>query len=97
MSKYFKPVFDYKLSFDPKKGEKHSINVHYSVPIDSEEHVGAAISDARPVRAAAAEAAEARAPAEITHKVGTKSAEVRVCKTIAMDEVLSTLEKFERA
>ena len=27
MSKYFKPVFNYKLSFDPNKGEKHSLKL----------------------------------------------------------------------
>ena len=87
MSKYYKPVFSYKLSFDPDKGEKHTIKVIFSVPMDGDGQIGAAIS----------EPAEGEAPAAVTHKVQTKVVEVRICQSTAVDEVLSTLEIFKRA
>ena len=87
MLKYFKPVFDYKLSFDPNKGEKHNLKVVYTVVMDGEGQIGAAIPPL--VKGAAA--------APVTQKVQTRSADVRMCQTMAVDEVLLTLEIFKRA
>ena len=36
MLKFFKPVFDYKLSFDPNKGDKYTVKVVYTVAMDAE-------------------------------------------------------------
>ena len=41
MSKFFKPVFDYKLSFDPNKGDKYTIKVVYTVAMDQQGRIGA--------------------------------------------------------
>ena len=43
MLKLFKPVFDYKLSFDPNKGDKYTIKVVYTVAMDAQGRIGAAI------------------------------------------------------
>ena len=43
MSKFFKPVFDYKLSFDPNKGEKYAMKVIYTVAMDDAGRIGANI------------------------------------------------------
>ena len=43
MSKYYKPVSNYKLSFDPKKGEKHTLKVIFTIAMDGEGIIGAAI------------------------------------------------------
>ena len=40
-------------------------------------------------------AGEVAAP--VSHKVQTRTAEVHICQTITMDEVLSTLETFIKA
>ena len=87
MSKFFKPVFDYKLSFDPNKGEKYTIKVVFSVPMDAQGWIGAAIPPP----------AEGEEPPVLSHKVQTRSAEVRICKSKALDEVLFTVEMFKRA
>ena len=87
MSKFFKPVFDYKLSFDPNKGNKYTIKVVYTVAMEQQGRIGAAIPPP----------AEGEEPAPVTHKVQTRSADVCICQSIALDEVLSTLESFKRA
>ena len=76
MSKYFKPVFDYKLSFDPNKGEKHTMKVVYTVVMDKEGRIGTAI----PLPA------EGAVAPPVTHKVQTRTTKVRMCQTTAMDE-----------
>ena len=87
MSKLFKPVFDYKLSFDPDKGDKYTIKVVFSVPMDEQGRIGAEIPPPAP-----------GAPAPVlSHKVQTRSAEVRICKSTKLDEVLYTVELFKRA
>ena len=87
MSKYYKPSFSYKLSFDPNKGENHTLKVIFTVAIDGEGRIGAAILPP----------AEGAVAPLVTHKVQTRTAEVRMCQTTAMDEVLSTLKIFKRA
>jgi len=87
MSKLFKPVFDYKLSFDPNKGEKYTIKVVYTVAMDAQGRIGAAI----PPPAAGED------PPALTYKTQTRSADVRICQSTALDEVLSTVEMFKRA
>ena len=64
MLKFFKPVFDCKLSFDPNKGEKYTLKVVYTVAMDQEGRIGAAIPPP----------AEGAAAAPVTHKVQTRSA-----------------------
>ena len=87
MSKFFKPVFDYKLSFDPNKGDKYAIKVVYTVAMDQQGRIGAAIP----------EPAKGEEPPVLSHKVQTRSANVRICKSKALDEVLFTVEMFKRA
>ena len=87
MSKFFKPVFDYKLSFDPNKGEKYTIKVVYTVAMDAQGQIGAVIPPP----------AEGEEAPVLTHKVQTRSVNVRTCKLTALDEVLSTVEMFKRA
>ena len=87
MSKFFKPVFDYKLSFDPNKGEKYTIKVVLSIPMDAQGWIRAAIPPP----------AEGEEPPVLSHKVQTRSADVRTCKSTALDEVLLTVEMFKRA
>ena len=87
MSKFFKPVFDYKSLFDPNKGEKYTIKVVYSIVMDEEGRIGDAILPP----------AEGAAVDPVTHKMQTRSADVRICQSTALDEVLSTLEMFKRA
>ena len=87
MSKFFKPVFDYKLSFDPNKEDKYTIKVVYTVAMDQQGRIGAAIPPP----------AEGEEPPVLTHKVQTRSADVCICKSTALDEVLLTVEMFKRA
>ena len=62
------------------------MKVIYTVAMDQEGRIGAAI---HPL-------AEGAAAVPVTHKVQTQSAEVRMCQTTMVDEVLSTLETFKR-
>ena len=55
--------------------------------MDGDKWIGAAIP----------EPAKGEAPAAVTHKVQTRTANVQICQTTAVDEVLSTLEIFKRA
>ena len=87
MSKYYKPVFSYKLSFDPNKEEKHTLKVIFTVVMDGEGRISAAIPPP----------AEGAVAAPVTCKVQTRTAKVRICKTNAMDEVLFTIKVFKRA
>ena len=59
MLKFFKPVFDYKLSFDPNKGDKYTIKVVYTVAMDAQGRIGAAIPPP----------AEGEEPPVLSHKV----------------------------
>ena len=59
MSKFFKLVFDYKLSFDPNKGDKYTVKVVYTVAMDQQGQIGATISPP----------AEGEEPPVLTHKV----------------------------
>ena len=86
MSKYFKPVYDCKLSFDPNKGEKHTLMVVFTVEMDGDGRIGADIPPP----------AEGAAASPVTHKVQTQSADICMCQTTTVDEVLSTLETFKR-
>ena len=87
MSKFFKTVFDYKLSFDPNKGNKYTIKVVYTVAMDAQGQIGAAIPPP----------AEGEDPPVLSYKTQTRSADVRICQSTALDEVLSTAELFKRA
>lgn len=49
------------------------------------------------IGAAIPKLAEGEEPPALTHKVQTRSADVCICKTTAIDEVLSTGEMFKRA
>ena len=68
MSKFFKPVFDYKLSFDPNKGDKYTIKVVYTVAMDAQGWIGAAITLP----------AEGEEPSVLSYKTQTRSADVRI-------------------
>ena len=87
MSKFFKPVFDYKLSFDPNKGDKYTIKVVYTVGMDAQGRIGAAIPPP----------AAGENPPVLSYKTQTRSADVRICKSKALDEILFTIEMFKRA
>ena len=63
------------------------MKVHYSVPMDGAGQIGEAIPKRTRGDAAAA----------VSYKIQTKTAEVHICKTNSLDEVLSTVESFERA
>ena len=69
MSKYFKPVFDYKLSFDPSKGEKHSIKVIFTIAMNGASKIGDPIP----------EPGEGEEAVQVSHKVQTRTAKVRIC------------------
>ena len=76
MSKYYKPVLNYKLSFDYTKGEKNRMEIHYQVQVGG------------------AGRGQAQGVAQI--RMMTRTAEVRICETTAVDENLWTISKFKR-
>ena len=63
------------------------MKVVYTVAMDGEGQIRAAIPPP----------AEGAVAPSVTHKVQTRSVDVRMCQTTAIDEVLSTLEIFNRA
>ena len=87
MLKFFKPVFNYKLSFDPNKGDKYTVKVVYTVGMDAQGRIGAAIPPP----------GEGEEPPVLSYKTQTRSADVRICKSKALDEILFTIEMFKRA
>ena len=89
MTKYYPPVFGYKLSFDSDKGDKHKMKVHYIIRVNDVGNIGAAIlSPARATR-------KNPAPAQTIHnRLKTRTVEVRKCKSTAVYETLHTVDMF---
>ena len=89
MTKYYPPVFGYKLSFDSDKGDNHKIEVHYIIRVNDDGNIGASILP--PARATR----ENPAPAQTIHnRLKTRTVEVRKCKSTAVDKTLHTVDMF---
>ena len=70
-----KPALNYKMSFDPLKGEKNRMEIHYTIPVVESDHQGNNITRQKPMK---------------------RYAQVLICESTKIDEILWTFEKFKQ-